>query len=64
MSKSELAQRYLPYSSVEAAVKQLGRWIKSRPELMMQLAALGYRPTQKNFTPAQVKAITDILGEP
>ena len=64
MKKSELAQMYMPFSTTAAAVHRMMAWIKAHPELLARLATLGYQPRQKELTPAQVKAITDCLGEP
>ena len=64
MKKSELAQMYMPFISAHSALNRLMTWIKAHPELLARLATLGYQPRQKELTPAQVKAITDCLGEP
>ena len=63
--RTELAQMYSPDISPESAWKKLKGWMAFHPILPMVLASLGYRgDRQRSFTPAQVKAIAEALGEP
>jgi hypothetical protein len=43
---------------------KLNPWIDRYPGLRQQLTALGFRPKARIFTPAQVRAIVEALGEP
>ncbi len=64
-SKSDLAAAYFPNISDDATARRnLRRWIALNPELTKRLQQAGYRPRQRYFTPKQVDAIFDILGEP
>ena len=63
-TKKELALMYFPDSMPRTAVSHLMSWISRCPQLSAQLQATGYQPTSKAFTPKQVKAITEYLGEP
>ena len=62
--RTELAQLYSPYITPDAAWRRLRRWIAFNKSLTKKLAASGYIPTQRVFTPAQVKLIMDELGDP
>ena len=63
--RTELALAYSPKITPEAAWKKLKGWIAYYPGLNERLQSLGYRPRQqRTFTPAQVRAITEALGEP
>lgn len=63
--KSELALLYFPdASSAHTAVNHLMSWIRRNPQLMEQLAGMGYRKSAKFFTPKEVKLIVEYLGEP
>lgn len=63
-TKKELALMYFPDSSPRTAVNHLMAWVRRCPALWQQLADMGYQPTCKAFTPRQVRAITEMLGEP
>lgn len=63
-TKKELALLYFPDSTPRTAVSHLKAWIYHCEPLVRQLRLLDYRPSSKCFTPLQVKAITDHLGEP
>ncbi len=63
-TKKELALMYFPDSSPHTAVSHLMSWIRRCTPLWEQLQATGYEPTCKTFTPRQVKAIVEQLGEP
>ena len=63
-TKKELALMYFPESMPRTAVGHLMAWITRCPQLMTLLQATGYLPNNKAFTPRQVKAIVEHLGEP
>mgnify|MGYP002521541969 CR=1 FL=1 len=63
-TKKELAQKYFPGSAPRTAANHLRAWINRCTPLRNELALMGYRKTSKAFTPRQVKAIVDYLGEP
>lgn len=63
-SKKELSLMYFPGSNPNTAVKHLMLWIKRCAPLMGELQAMDYHPLNKTFTPRQVKAIVEQLGEP
>lgn len=62
--RMELAQLYCPDIAPESAWRKLKAWIALYPGLAERLSALGYDGSTRSFTPAQVQAITDALGEP
>lgn len=62
--RQQLAQMYCSDIAPESAWKKLKRWIELSPGLTERLRALGYDKHTRSFTPAQVQAITDALGEP
>ncbi len=62
--RMELAQAYLPDMSPKAAHRKLQHWIAVYPGLPGRLLALGYRPGERLYTPAMVRAIVESLGEP
>ena len=63
-TKKELAMAYRPDVHHTAALKNLNPWIHSNPDLAARLAATGYIPTQRRFTPQQVRLLFRYLGEP
>ena len=63
-TKKELALMYFLDSSPRTAVSHLMSWIRRCTQLWQQLQATGYETTCKTFTPRQVKAIVEQLGEP
>ncbi len=63
-TKKELALMYFPYSSPRIAVNHLRSWLTRCKPLNEALKAMDYRPGCKYFTPRQVKAIVEQLGEP
>ena len=63
-TKKELALMYFPESMPRTAVNHLMSWIRRCEPLWQQLQASGYHPTSKLFTPRQVQAIVEKLGEP
>ena len=63
-SKKDLALLYFPESLPRTAVNHLRAWIKLCKPLWNLLCEAGYKPSSKSFTPRQVKAIVEYLGEP
>ena len=63
-SKKDLALMYFPDSYPRTAVNHLMSWIRRCTQLWEQLQEMGYSTTSKGFTPRQVKAIVEQLGEP
>lgn len=63
-TKKELALYYFPNSNPRTAVNHLMSWINRCTTLWEQLQDTGYSTTSKAFTPKQVKAIVEQLGEP
>ena len=63
-TKKELALMYFPDSLPRTAVNHLMAWIRRCTPLWQQLLAMGYTPTCKAFTPREVRAIVEQLGEP
>lgn len=62
--RTELALAYSPDLSPMAAWRRLDQWIVRYPGLSAHLSSIGYRTGQRAWTPAQVKAIVEALGEP
>lgn len=63
-TKKELALMYFPESMPRTAVNHLMVWIRRCDPLWEELMKMGYSKTSKSFSPKQVKAIIDYLGEP
>ncbi len=63
-SKKELALMYFPDSQPRTAVNHLMAWIRRCTSLWQQLQGMGYQTTCKAFTPREVRAIVEQLGEP
>jgi hypothetical protein len=63
-TKKELALMYFPDSQPRTAVNHLMAWIRRCTRLWQQLQATGYDANCKTFTPRQVRAIVEQLGEP
>ena len=63
-SKKELALMYFPDSNPRTAVNHLMSWIRQCTQLWDELQTPGYSTTSKSFTPRQVRAIVEQLGEP
>ena len=57
--KSELAMKYFPNLTPEAAMKKLRNWLNINPRLRKLKTK-----KQKYYTPRQVRRIVDELGEP
>ena len=62
--RTELAQRYCPLLTPDAAWRKLKRWIALNRDLTHELQQLGYIPSQRSFTPKMVELIFYYLGEP
>lgn len=62
--KVELARLYNPHLSDECALRKMRRWINHQPQLKTQMAALQTSPTDRQYTPKQVRLIVEYLGEP
>ena len=62
--RTELAQRYCPQLTPDAAWRKLKRWIALNGDLTQELLKLGYTPSQRSFTPKMVSCIFHYLGEP
>lgn len=63
-TKKELALMYFPDSSPRTAVNHLMAWIRRCSRLWDELSKMGYNRNSKAFTPRQVRAIVEHLGEP
>ena len=63
-TKKELALMYFPESMPRTAVNHLMAWIRLCNPLWAELQKMGYKKTSKAFSPKQVKAIVEYLGEP
>ena len=63
-TKKELALMYFPESMPRTAVNHLMAWIRLCIPLWDELLKMGYCKTSKSFSPKQVKAIVEYLGEP
>lgn len=63
-TKKELALMYFPDSMPRAAVRHLMSWIRRCTPLWDALQAMNHQKNSKGFTPKEVKAIVEMLGEP
>ena len=61
--RMELAQLYSPDITPAAAWRRLSRWIKRNPELDKRINTMPQH-NARVWTPAQVAAIVEALGEP
>lgn len=62
--RTELALAYNPDLTPAGAWRRLGMWIRHCPGLEQKLAALSGGWQGRTYTPAQVEAIVEALGEP
>lgn len=62
--RTELALLYCPTVTPDSAYRKLRAWIKLYPHLSERLEQLGSNPRCRSYTPAQVRAIVEALGEP
>ena len=63
-TKVELACLYNPCMTIPGALRTLARRIAGNSGLTAELSALDYNHRNRIYTPRQVKAIVDYLGEP
>ena len=63
-TKKELALMYFPESYPRTAVNHLMAWIRRCDPLWGKVRKMGYCKTSKAWSPEQVKAIGEDLGEP
>lgn len=64
-TKKELALLYFPTAqSPHTAVNHLMAWVRRCTELTRKLEAMGMQKRAKSFTPREVRAIVEYLGEP
>ena len=62
--RTELAQTYFPDLCPQAAFRKLNQWIDFHPTLRSELRALMPSEETRTYTPAQVRLIVEVLGEP
>lgn len=62
--KGELALCYIHGVTQQAAVNQFNEWIRTAPGLEQRLLDTGLQRTHRRYTPAQVRLIVEVLGEP
>lgn len=62
--RMELAQLYFPDIVDVAAWRKLKSWIDFCGPLRESLRGLGYTDGRRSFTPAEVRAIVQWIGEP
>ena len=62
--RMELAQLYCPDVQPKTAWKKLKEWIDYYPHLNEKLALLGKTTCTRTYSPPQVRAIVEALGEP
>ena len=61
--RMELAQLYSPELTGIAAYRKMNKWIVRCPGLQERLSDLGYQPQHRSYTPLEVRAIVDALGD-
>ena len=62
--RMELAQMYNPCMNPHSAYRKFIMWIELCPNLRDRLMEMGHNPRKRTYTPLQVKAIIEALGEP
>lgn len=62
--KGELAMCYIRNVAQQTAVNQFNEWIRTAPGLEQRLYATGMSPTTRRYTPAQVRMMVSVFGEP
>ena len=62
--KGELALLYLPNILQQSAVDRFNEWIEAAPGLKERLLATGMNPRARNYPPAQVRLIIEVLQDP
>lgn len=62
--KGELAMLYIHGVTQQAAVNRFNAWIRKAPGLEQHLLEMGMSRTSRSYTPAQVRVIVSVFGEP
>lgn len=62
--KGELASLYMPGILPKSALATFNEWINKFPGLPEALQQSGLCPSNRRYTPAQVRLIIKALGEP
>lgn len=62
--KGELALHYIHGVTQQTAVNQFNEWIHTAPGLEQNLLNTGMKPGSRRYTPAQVRMIVNVFGEP
>lgn len=62
--KGELASMYITGVTQQSAVNRFNQWIRKVPNLEKKLQELGAKNRDRSYTPAQVQAIIEAIGEP
>lgn len=62
--KGELAMCYIHNVAQQTAVNQFNKWIRTAPGLEQRLLDTGMRTTSRRYTPAQVRLLVNVFGEP
>ncbi len=62
--RTELALRYFPRLSAQAAWRRLRSWIERCAPLTAELRQMGYDGRRRWFTPAEAGRIMYYLGDP
>ena len=62
--KGELAMCYIRGVTQQTAVNRFNTWIRKAPGLEQRLQETGLSRTDRCYTPAQVRLIVNVLGEP
>lgn len=62
--KGELAMLYIPHVAQQTAVNQFNEWIHTAPGLEQRLLDTGMNRACRRYTPAQVRLMVNVFGEP
>lgn len=62
--KGELATLYNPHVAQQTAVNLLNEWIRTAPGLEQRLLDTGMARSRRRYTPAQVRLMVNVFGEP
>lgn len=62
--KGELAMCYIPNVTQQTAVNQFNEWVHTAPGLEQRLLDTGMNRTYRRYTPAQVRLMVNVFGEP
>ena len=52
------------YVAQQSAVNLFNEWIRTAPGLEQRLLATGMNPAARRYTPAQVRLMVSVFGEP